>query len=382
MAMDKDEIGKNAHVKRVFSPWYYNQFFKYAFGTLLVLTIILIFYQVASILTPIVNFMSSLFIPIVFSFLFYYLLRPIVHFFEKFRISRFFSILITYILIGIALVVFFAYLFPILATQIAAIANTSVTTFEKFKNSSQSIVIWTGLKFNLEGEIQQRVLNLIQHATAVLSQNLLDIMGYITRLATILAVIPFIVFYLLKDDHVFAEGFMRHLPGDFGREVHKILGNIDETLSNYINGLVLISFSVGSMLFAGYLIIGLKYALILSIMALILTSIPYLGPFLAITPAMLIGLSESPAMTLKVIVVFVIVQQIESNIISPQIMGQRLKIHPLTLILLLLAAGSLYGLIGLLLATPFYAIFKVLAENLYKIYLLRYPKIQAKLSNP
>ncbi|WP_158021790.1 AI-2E family transporter [Candidatus Protochlamydia naegleriophila] len=382
MATDKDDTGKQGDVKLVFSPWYYSKFFKYAFGTLLVLTIILIFYHVASILTPIVNFMSSLFIPIVFSFLFYYLLRPIVHFFEKFKISRFFSILITYVLIGIALVVFFAYLFPILAAQIAAIANTSVTTLEKFKNSSQSIVLWTGLKFNLEGEIQQRLLNLIQHGTAILSQNLLDIVGYITRIATILAVIPFIVFYLLKDDHLFAKGFMQHLPGDFGEEVHKILGNIDETLSNYINGLVLISFSVGSMLFAGYMIIGLKYALILSIMALILTSIPYLGPFLAITPAMLIGLSESPAMTLKVIAVFIIVQQIESNIISPQIMGQRLKIHPLTLILLLLAAGSLYGLIGLLLATPFYAIFKVLAENLYKIYLLRYTRIQAKLSNP
>jgi predicted PurR-regulated permease PerM len=296
--------------------------------------------------------------------------------------TRFLAILLSYILIGIVLVIFFAYLFPILGTQISALANISVETLEKVKNSSKSFTLPTGFTLNLEGEIERRVLNFIQSATAILSQNLVDIVGYITRLATILAVIPFIVFYLLKDDRDFAVGFLRHFSENFGRDVSRILRNIDKTLSSYINGLVLISFSVGSLLFVGYLIIGLKYALILSMMALVLTTIPYLGPFLAITPAILTGLSDSPSMALKVVIIFVVVQQIESNILSPQVIGQRLNIHPLTIILLLLAAGSLYGLIGLLLATPFYAIFKVLAENLYQIYLLRYPKIQTKLSKP
>jgi predicted PurR-regulated permease PerM len=97
-----------------------------------------------------------------------------------------------------------------------------------------------------------------------------------------------------------------------------------------------------------------------------------LGPFLAITPAILVGLSDSPFMVLKVIIVFLIVQQCESNLISPQIIGQRLNIHPLTIILLLLAAGSLYGLIGLILATPTYALLKVLIDSVYKIYQLHY----------
>jgi predicted PurR-regulated permease PerM len=380
--MNADEILEKKVSKKAPSPWYDNQFFKYGCGVLLVLLIVLLFSHVASVLSPIFNFISSLFIPIVFSFLFYYLLRPVVCFFEQLRMTRFLAILLSYILIGIVLVIFFAYLFPILGTQISALANISVETLEKVKNSSKSFTLPTGFTLNLEGEIERRVLNFIQSATAILSQNLVDIVGYITRLATILAVIPFIVFYLLKDDRDFAVGFLRHFSENFGRDVSRILRNIDKTLSSYINGLVLISFSVGSLLFVGYLIIGLKYALILSMMALVLTTIPYLGPFLAITPAILTGLSDSPSMALKVVIIFVVVQQIESNILSPQVIGQRLNIHPLTIILLLLAAGSLYGLIGLLLATPFYAIFKVLAENLYQIYLLRYPKIQTKLSKP
>jgi predicted PurR-regulated permease PerM len=107
-------------------------------------------------------------------------------------------------------------------------------------------------------------------------------------------------------------------------------------------------------------------------LAIVFMTIPFLGPFLAITPAIFVGLSTSSWMVLKVIIVFAIVQQTEANFISPQIIGQRLNIHPLTIILLLLAAGSLYGLPGLFLVTPLYALAKVLIENIYKIYQWHY----------
>ena len=369
MESQKTESEKSS--KRVAVPWYNHQFFEYAIGTLLVLTIILVFYQVAFFLIPIFDFASTLFVPIVISFLFYYLLRPIVLFFEKYKIPRFVTILFIYMLIALFLIIFIAYIGPILTKQIEALANTSVDTLQKAKESSQS-VIFRLFNINLDYEIQERLFLVVQQITTALSKNLGDVLGFITHLAAILAVIPFIVFYLLKDDHNFASGFLRYVPEDFGREVRKILIHMDSTLSSYINGLVLISSSLGLFLFIGYMIIGLNYALILSLIAIVFTTIPFLGPFLAIAPAILVGLSDSPFMVLKVIVIFVIVQQCESNLISPQIIGQRLNIHPLTIILLLLAAGSLYGLIGLILVTPFYALSKVLIENLYKIYKLHY----------
>ena len=125
---------------------------------------------------------------------------------------------------------------------------------------------------------------------------------------------------------------------------------------------------MGGMLFISYIIIDLNYAFILSIIAVIFMTIPFLGPFLSITPAIFVGLSTSSWMVLKVIIVFAIVQQMEANIISPQIIGQRLHIHPLTIILLLLTAGSFFGLAGLFLATPLYALAKVLVENFYQMF--------------
>lgn len=354
-------------------PWYLENFFKYACAILLILAIVFLFYQVDVLLKPLLEIVSALFLPIVFSFLFYYLLRPIVLFLERFKIPKYLAIFFIYCFIALLLVVFFTYLGPIIAEQVKALASLSVETFETFKQSPQSIS-FASYEINFDKELKEKIYTMIQQATSILSQNLIAIFGFITHVAVILAVIPFIVFYLLKDDHAIAEGFMRSIPKNFEAEVSKILRNIDATLSNYITGVVLVSSSLGFLLFIGYAIIGLKYALILSIIALIFTTIPFLGAFLAIAPALLISISQGPFMMLKVIIVFVIVQQTESNIISPLIIGHRLHIHPLTIILLLVAAGSLYGLIGLLLATPVYAITKVLVANLYKIYRLRFSK--------
>lgn len=366
---------------RVIIPWFYNKFFMYACGILLTLTIIFLLYQVFFFVQPIFSFITTLIPPIIFSILFYYLLRPIVHFFEKFHIPRTLSIIFIYLVTALFLVIFVAYVVPLLVEQVAALANASAIALEKMKNTSGLISIGPFV-IDWQKEIGQYIFGFLNEITVAISKNVLDIIGTVTRVATILVIIPFILFYLLKEDENFSSRFFDSLPEHFDKDFKKIVQNMDATLSNYITSLVMVALSVGAMLFFTYLIIGLKYALILSLFAVIFTSIPFLGPFLAITPAVLVGLSESPFMTLKVIIGFVIVQQIESNIISPQIIGQRLNIHPLTIILLLLAAGTLYGLLGLIFATPIYALLKVLFTNLYKIYHLRYHKIKANLGTP
>ena len=362
-------------------PWYLENFFKYATGILLVLATLFLFYEVDILIKPLIDTASVLSLPVIFSFLFYYLLRPLVELLGRIKIPKYLTILLLYLVLGFLLIIFFAYLGPILAEQVTALANLSVETFETLKQTSPSFKIYD-YEFNFDKEIKEKVFSLIQQATSIVSQNFINIFSFLTHLAITLVVIPFIVFYLLKDDHSIAMGLMRGIPRKLRPEFGKILKNIDTTLSDYINGLVIISLILGVLLFIGYLIIGLKYALVLSIIALVFTTIPFLGPFLAIAPALLISISGGPVMMLKVIIVFLVVQQTESNIISPLIIGHRLHIHPLTIILLLIAAGSLYGLIGLLFATPLYAIAKVLLGNLYKMYQIRYSKQEMSGEEP
>jgi predicted PurR-regulated permease PerM len=241
-----------------FPPWINHPFFKYAVGTLLILLILLVLYYDTSFFRPVLDFISILFIPIVLSLLLYYLLRPIVYWIEgKLKIPRWGGILVIYLIFAVLIILFFAYLGPTLIKQMTDLANTSLETIGKIRESANAIV-GRIFSLNLDREIDKRLFDIAQQLTSAVSKNALDLISFLTRIAVILAIIPFIVFYLLKDDEQFSATFLKAVPEEFGREAAKILRNMDETLSNYIKGLVMVSSAVGVMLFFGYLFIGLN----------------------------------------------------------------------------------------------------------------------------
>src|SRR5690625_4556592 len=94
--------------------------------------------------------------------------------------------------------------------------------------------------------------------------------------------------------------------------------------------------------------------------------IPFIGPWIAFIPALLIGLFQDPSLVIWVSLITLIAQQIDSNLITPNIMGKTLKIHPLTIITVLFTAGSLAGFLGILLAVPGYAVGKAIVSNIYE----------------
>ena len=115
-------------------------------------------------------------------------------------------------------------------------------------------------------------------------------------------------------------------------------------------------------------IIGLRYAVTLGVTAGILNLIPYLGSFLAMLPALVLGLIAGPIMLLKVIVVFIVEQTIEGRFVSPLILGSQLNIHPINVLFVLLTAGSMFGIWGVLLGIPVYASAKVVIAAIFKWY--------------
>jgi predicted PurR-regulated permease PerM len=164
---------------------------------------------------------------------------------------------------------------------------------------------------------------------------------------------------------------LRLLPKKQRIEGRKILSDMDSKLSSYIQGQILVSLCVGVLMFAGFLIIGIDYALILALVAMFTNVIPFVGPWIGTVPALIVALIDSPVMVGKVLIVIIVVQQFESNFISPQIMGKKMAIHPLTIILLLIVAGRFAGIIGMLLAVPTYAVCKVVVSHTYRLFKLR-----------
>ena len=114
------------------------------------------------------------------------------------------------------------------------------------------------------------------------------------------------------------------------------------------------------------MVIGLEFAAMFGIIAGIAELIPYFGPLIGAAPAVGIALLHSKYMTLKVILAVLIIQQVEGNIISPKIMGNCMGLHPLVIIVALLAGGHLFGIAGMLLAVPLAAIIKIIVSFVWR----------------
>src|SRR5699024_305843 len=151
------------------------------------------------------------------------------------------------------------------------------------------------------------------------------------------------------------------LPPKYRDEANQILHNMDVQVGSYIQGQIIVASCIGILLYIGYLIIGLDYAITLAIVAAITTVVPYLGPMIEITAAIIIAIVHSPIMLLKLGIVWAAVQFLEGNFVSPNVMGKTMQVHPLTIIIVLLVAGNLFGVVGVILGIPGYAILKVLA---------------------
>ncbi len=179
---------------------------------------------------------------------------------------------------------------------------------------------------------------------------------------------PFILFYLLKDGRKLAPYFVKFLPTKMRQPSLVVLKEMNDQVSSYIRGQLTVAFAVAVMFMIGFSIIGLDYAITLGIAAGFLNLIPYLGSFLAMIPAVFLGIVGGPVLLIQVLIVFVIEQTIEGRLISPLVLGNELSIHPVTILLVLLTSGKLFGLVGVILGIPVYAAAKVVITHVFEWY--------------
>ena len=179
---------------------------------------------------------------------------------------------------------------------------------------------------------------------------------------------PFMLFYLLRDGKGLRDHITQFLPTKFREPVGKILTDVNQQLSNYVRGQITVAVIVAIMFIIFFKIIGLRYAVTLGISAGVLNLVPYLGSFLAMIPALVLGLIAGPVMLLKVIIVFIVEQTIEGRFVSPLILGSQLNIHPITILFVLLTSGSMFGIWGVLLGIPIYASAKVVISAIFEWY--------------
>jgi len=339
---------------------------------LLILTIIWVSTKISFMFEPIGIFFTTVFFPILITGFLYFLLNPVVNFLERKKLPRLAAILIIYVLFASLLVLAIGNLVPAVTKQATELANDLPVFADKTTDFFYDVVQSSEFKSFRDEQremidtVQERVIEYANTLPNQLTNGLRGFFGIVTNIAIILVTVPFLLFYMFKDGHRFPQAVSRFIPADYRDEGLKILKETGETLSAYIQGQVLVASMVGILAFIGYLVIDLRYALIMALIVAFTNIIPYVGPIIGGAPAVLVAFFDSPTKALLVIVVILVAQQVEGNFLSPMILGKSLDTHPATIIIILLAAGNLAGVLGMVLAVPTYAVTKTIILNLVR----------------
>lgn len=339
--------------------------FQVGVGLLIALLIIKYFIEIHAIFNPIVIIFKTILVPLLLGGVLYYITEPLQRWLEKRGLPRWGS-LTTIVLLLVATVTGFLLL---VGSPVANQVNNLVTNAPTIANQIEDAAnfVFENIE-NLPPQIEEfvaSVTNSIQDIAIVSSKWMVNFVSGAVSVTFTLILVPFFFIFMLKDHERFAPQIYDLFTGERRTWIKKTLEDIDHVLRSYVQGQVLISFLLAIMMFIGYLIIGLDYSLLLAMFAFFMNMIPFIGPWVSLVPAVIVALIQDPFLVIWVAVITLIAQQVESNFITPNIMGKSLDIHPLTVISLVLAAGNIAGFIGILIAIPTYGVIKVIVQNIY-----------------
>ncbi|MFB5661883.1 AI-2E family transporter [Alteribacillus sp. HJP-4] len=339
---------------------------------------ILVYTHVSFLFHPFVVLIETIALPVILSVIAYYLLSPFVYLLVKIGINRVVSIFIMFLVVAGLITLLIFLIIPFLERQFVDLAEEFPDYLTQMGNSldqwlknSMFASYYEDLSSDLTGITQDIPANIAEYGGRTL-EGVTSFISQLTSVIIAIVTLPFILFYLLKDGNKFPERIVTLFPPRIRDDLRTVFYGIDHQLGAYIQGQILVSLCIGVMMYIGFLIIGLDYALLLASIASVTSIVPYLGPAIAITPALIIAIVTSPFMLFKLIIVWTVVQLLEGKFISPQIMGKRLHIHPVTIIFILLTAGHLFGVIGIILAIPGYAMLKVIFSHLFYLFKRRF----------
>ncbi|EAC4961992.1 AI-2E family transporter, partial [Listeria monocytogenes] len=347
---------------------------KFVLGLLIFLLVALDIYvltKIAFIFDPLMVILKTVAAPIILAGISYYLFNPIIDWLEKHKWKRGWAIALLYLVIIGLLILLFSFVIPAVKDQIVSLFKSfpgywdQITQkFDEFSRSS----LFDQIKDKLNTNMSDIMKTLSTKGTSVINSaisSIGSIVGTVTEVVLAIVTTPLVLFYLLKDGKKLPDFLLKMLPVNGRAHTRQVLGEANHQISSYIRGQIIVSLCIGILLFIGYLIIGLPYALTLAIIAACTSIVPYLGPAIAITPAIIIAIVTSPWLLIKLIIVWCVVQLLEGKFISPQVMGKTLKVHPITILFVILVAGNLFGVLGVIFAVPGYAVLKVIVTHVF-----------------
>ncbi|WP_251860413.1 AI-2E family transporter [Clostridium sp. Marseille-Q2269] len=296
------------------------------------------------------------------SFVIYYILKPIHVFLKNKGINEKFSALILVLSLVIIIGIFIISIIPNLIKE----AHNITGSIENVKKYIDYIYSRINLLNNnkILGGILTKINKKVENYTIIMGDNILNkFVGFGENILDY-AVIPIIVYYFLASGKDIIQKFFMIFPIKIRNIVKNIFEDIDKILARYIISQMILCLIITVLTFSILIVLGIRLPILLSLVNGFFNIIPYFGPIIGSLPAILIAFTKSPKIAIWAFILLYAIQQIEGDILSPKITGDSVDMHPLTVILLLLIGGKIYGLVGMVLAIPIGVIIKIIYEDL------------------
>lgn len=306
-----------------------------------------------------------------------YIINPLVVYFEKKGFKRIVALIIVYVLIIGLFAILLGIVIPKTVTElknlIQALPNIVDQTQEQisrfmdnmFKDNAilRDNKLLDELGDNFDKNFKEFI-SKIQTSFFTWLSNLADrAPNYFSSMLRIILV-PVVSFYILLDKEKLIGKTKNAIPKKYKTETLALFRDIDETLTEFVRGRLLMAVFVGILTGVILLILKVDFAIVVGIVTAVADIVPYIGPFIGFIPAVILASIQSPLKGLWVAIIFVLIQWAENNIIGPKILGESVGLHPLVILLSLIIGGGVAGVAGMIFSVPILATFKVVFKHI------------------
>ncbi|MDO9168993.1 MAG: AI-2E family transporter [Methylobacter sp.] len=320
--------------------------------------------------------LAPVLMPFAFAAMLAYLSGPLTDKLETYRLSRTKAVLVVFSAMTLVFVLVLLLLVPLLEYQIENFLS-NLPAYVSWLNGT--VIPWTQQRFHLGikpvnlNQIINLVKNNWEHAggiAATLMSSVSHSSGVLAEWAMNLLLIPVVTFYLLRDWGSLIAKMHDLLPRRIAPTVTKLAGEVDTVLSSFVRGQFYVMLALGCIYSIGLWMMGLDLALLIGMFAGLVSFVPYLGSIVGIVIAGIAALVQFHELIqlVPVAIVFIIGQSLESMLLTPMLVGEKIGLHPVAVIFAVLAGGQLFGFLGILLALPVASISMVLLRHMHDLY--------------
>lgn len=301
------------------------------------------------------------------AFVTYYMLAPTVDFLERRGFSRLWATTLPFLALSLIMTVSIGLFFPVLSDQAESLKVNfpkyleGATTFLNSIESRASHFVAKIYPYDLKGSLEPQIMEMGQ-------STLKNIPNYLSQSLVVFLLTPFFAFFMLLDGRDFMRKILALVPNHFFELGLNLNWQINRQLGGFIRARLIQSLLVSLVIWIGLFILDFPYALFLAIFAGILNVIPYLGPFIGAVPALVINFSNPNAESILIwlMIIYALAQVLDAAVITPFIVAKIVDLHPVTVVLVIIAGAQMMGILGMIISIPLFCTLKVSTHAIYK----------------